>query len=500
MTVSVVAVPAEVPLIRAPEPTGPVAGATVEVAGTGIRAVTDTEGQAKMSVPPGVQTFRVTPPANSPLKRGTYRETLEKDAYTFPLSPVRELVMDHTPEQEGLGKMPLVNEYSPLLGQLCQSSLRAFPEAEERALGEITEVVSAAGADTADLERRLAELAVNPYAKPTVTRADADGDGKPDLLVTFGWCQTPVILYRAAEPVKPLLLPTSAEDRPLWSPGGGSQVEQVADVNGDGVTELVATRFIAGASSGHTLLYVYQWNGTGFDTLFYDHLTDWVGKNRWSVGEGTVSIQCHPFGPYEHKMMEHRQLTETYRWNAGARRYELAERTIEPVASRVLQVSAAERLFQQGDFAGAAEAFRQVENYPVLNPRPEDPDWVAYAHLRLGQIDALADGREAALAELDLAAQGQGDVATAAAKFREGYRRADAAEGFQALWEWVRQTAFPSGAIDVVSDAWPYGLEPHTLGARPVMEMAFARAGRPLPADLPKAQTWDPADCLQVTW
>jgi|GEM_PF-3416537 len=502
LTVTVMALPTDDP-VDLTRPVAAVAGAVVAVTETGTRATTDQNGQARLEVPLGDHWFTVTPPPGSPLKPARYREKILANgtlAFSFALSPGGELTIDHTQAQAGSGGPPLAKAGTPILSQLCSGVLRPYPEAELLALVEITAAVRAAGEDTTALERRLAELAANRWADPAVTRADLDGDRREDRIITFGWCQTPAILYRAADPGTAFPVPRTAENAPTWSPGGGTKVEQVADVNGDGRAELVVTALQAGASAGHTFLYIYRWNGDGFDILFTDHLSNWIGPNDWRVGDGSVSIQCRPLGPYEGKMMEHRQQTELFRWDPARGGYVLAERVIAPVPSRILQVSAAELLFQQGDFAAATEQFRRVGDLPVLNPRPDDPDWIAYAHLRLGQIAALSGRPEDALTELEQATRGANPVAEAAARFRDGYRQSGPAAGFEALWAWVRRTAFAPDTADVLTATWPYLLDPHTLGARPVMAKAFALEGRPLLADLPGERAWEPADCLKVSW
>lgn len=218
------------------------------------------------------------------------------------------------------------------------------------------------------------------------------------------------------------------------STGTGARVDRVADVTGDGGPDLVAEYHAAGASAAHAWVYIYRWEADRFEILFQDRLSNWVGENRWSVELGTVAAQCHPFGPYEHKMLEHRQQTERYRWNAGSGGYELTQRTREPVPSRHLQVTEAEALFQLGRYDEAAEAYRKVADLPVPQQDPEFPDWAAYAHLRLGQIHALQGRETEALADLSRAESAAEPIASLALTFRQHYQGKDAAEAFQEVW------------------------------------------------------------------
>lgn len=373
-----------------------------------------------------------------------------------------------------------------VLHRLCVKGEASTPELIAAAEAEVTAAVREAGADPIVLQLVLARLS-GESAEPMALRADADGDGAPDLLVAFGFCQTPVLVYRAAEPGKPVSLPTGASLP--WMYGGGSRIDQVADVNGDGRPEVVMERRVAGGSADHTYLFVYQWY-SGFSLLFEDQLSNWRGPNRWTVGDGTVSIQCRPLGPFEHKMTPNRQQTEKFRWNPATIRYELVDRAREPVETQLQQISDAEELFQTGNYDDALLAYSQVGRFKA--PAQPEADWPALAALRTGQMLALKGRRNEALAALQLAAEGAAPVGEMAAAFLTAYRSGDEAHGFAAYWDWIQKHY---GGAD-----WPFMLDKPTLGARRAMLEAFTAAGRPAPAGLPDPTDYKPPACLSITY
>jgi hypothetical protein len=364
-------------------------------------------------------------------------------------------------------------------------------------LAEITAAVIGAGNDARRAEERLTHLADGVKIDPRVVAGDVDGDGKPDMAVTFGWCFAPVILYRAGATQDPVVAPLPRGETRLGGPGR-SRVDRIADVNDDGRPELVVAYTRPGASAGHTDLVIYQWQPGGLQILFHDHLTDWVGPNEWQVGAGTVAVQCYAFGPYSYKMTSHRHQTETYRWNRSSGRYELLSRTLTAPETQLQQVSVAEQLFQQGNYEGAARAFRKVGPHLKAREDGQEPDWIAYSHLRLGQIDALAGRKAAAVTELKQAEQGREPVPSLAAAFRKAYQEQDAAAGFTALWRLAARRAY--SARGSLREDWPFNLDPHTLGARRAMLDAYKHAGREAPHPLPEERAFPEPDCLAQDW
>lgn len=388
------------------------------------------------------------------------------------------------------GTLPGAPPGSPL-EQVCTAQAQLTPALQDAALARITAAVQVHPGDPDAIAR---DLYAGKYADPRAIFGDVDGDGRPDTLITFGYCQVPPVIYLASAPDRPVLAPI--KELTSWSAGGGSRIDRVADVNGDGRPEVVIDAQVAGASAAHTFLYILQWQGDRFATLFTDHLTNWVGPTQWTVGDGTVSVQCHPMGPFEFKMMEHRLQTETFRWDPKTSSYILATRTIEPPPSQRLQAGAAEALFQQGKYAEAIPLYQAIAGRP---PKDQEPDWIAFGHLRIGQIHALAGRKAEALAELDQAARGREPIATLAGAFRQAYDQQDAAAGFTALWKTLGPMAYSKEGY--IKETWPIGLDPDTVGARRAMLEAYQKAGRTPPDGLlPKEIELQEPDCLKQDW
>ncbi|HYF94189.1 MAG TPA: hypothetical protein VD969_18380 [Symbiobacteriaceae bacterium] len=370
-----------------------------------------------------------------------------------------------------------------VLYRLCAEGEPATAELRAAAQQEVTAAVQAL-TDASALQQRLLNL-TGAKSQPLALRADADGDGALDTLVAFGFCHMPALLYRSAEFDRPIPLP--AAENFTWNYDGGARVDQIADVNADGKPEVVVEITSAGASSIKTHLYVYQW-GQGF--VFSDLLSNWRGPNQWTVGDGTISIQCRPIGPFEYKMALSRQQTEKFRWNPATSRYELTDRSREPVQTQLQQVSDAEELFQIGGYDDALLAYSQVGRF---KPLPDaEADWPAFAAMRIGQIHALAGRRVEALEALERASEGAGVVGALAGVFRDAYRSGDAADAFAAAWRWVQANRY--------RDDWPFMLDLPTLGARRPMVDAFRAAGRPEPAGLPEATDYKPPTCLTIDY
>ena len=77
--------------------------------------------------------------------------------------------------------------------------------------------------------------------------------------------------------------------------------------------------------------------------------------------------------------------------------------------------------------------------------------------------------------------------------FRDAYLQGDTADGFSALWAWVK--ARPAVLVDEEAQLLA---DRHLVGARRAMEEAYRVTGRPLPADLPEVRTIRPPACLQI--
>lgn len=167
------------------------------------------------------------------------------------------------------------------------------------------------------LARRLSENPIVHLARS----ADTDDDGLNDLVAApkavpdLPYHRGPVAVWRGADlgagRLQPYLLPSA---------GDVSKVEYVADVNGDGRTEVVITYETHG-SGGHVPWLFYRWDGARYERIFDALVDNWRGSNKLEVGPGRVVITCRPLGMYDHKFAPHRVHTEVWTWREGAYRF-----------------------------------------------------------------------------------------------------------------------------------------------------------------------------------
>jgi hypothetical protein len=369
------------------------------------------------------------------------------------------------------------------LGDWCRTP-GVPPAAQQQQVITVISAIVQQASTPAELQNRLADgLRTETVA---VRQADADGDGTDDLLVGGVPCGLPLLLYRQTAPDQPVLLPSGASDP--GNPLERIEISQVADVNGDGKPEVVAARLLPGGSGSTAVPSIWQWQADHFVTLFSAPVISWRGRNRWQVEDGAVTIQCRPMGPFQHKLSPHRQLTERFRWQSETAGYVLADRTWEPVTTQLHQIDVAERLFYAGQYAEARRAYEAVAQYP---PHRDDAvAWAPFSRWRIAEIDALLGRRAEALAELDRGAAETYPLGKLAGVFRDAYAQSGAAAGFEAVAQYLGQEAVP--------ERWPYLFDATNIAARPVLEDAFRRAGRPLPATLPEAPRLAPADCREA--
>jgi len=366
--------------------------------------------------------------------------------------------------------------------EFCRTLERRTPEMRQRLIGEISTVVQQAGSPAAILSQLSAGLGPGFV---DLRQADADGDGLDDLLIAWAHCDLPIMVYRHAAPDHPVLLPS--DNVGFGNPLAGNRFDQVSDVNGDGHPEVVASYTVPGGSATTEVPYIWQWRTDHFATLFTASVTSWRGRNRWEAEVGSVTIQCRPMGPFQHKLSPHRQLSEVFRWDPGRGAYVLAERTWEPVTVQLQQIDVAERLFYAGQYEGARWAYQEVERYPA--DRMDSVAWVPFSRWRIAQIDAMLERKEEALAAFQRGAAEPYPLGDLAQIFLGAYVQTDAAGGFAAVWEYLRKEANPY--------KWTYLFDAPNIAARPVLEDAFRRAGRVLPTVLPEEPHLDPADCMQ---
>lgn len=274
----------------------------------------------------------------------------------------------------------------------------------------------------------------NSLIEPALLTADADGDGVDDLLVAPGvlGLRPVALLARGEQVVVAPLLPagTIAPDA-----GGAARLDRVADVNHDGTPEVVIPFEIPGASALNTELFVVRWDGERFAPVFHTFLTTWAGGGEWAIrDDGAITTTCAVLGAFDHKLLPHPIQTNVYAWAAGSG-YTLVETWVEPPATQRQQANLAEAAFRAGNWQLAIERYQRLLDDASLQAEPNvEVDFIAFAHLRLGQLFALTGGADAALAELRLAAEAEPFIGDLALAFREGYAlEGDASAGWAAM-------------------------------------------------------------------
>lgn len=253
--------------------------------------------------------------------------------------------------------------------------------------------------------------------------ADLDGDGREELLLAANLFGLPAQLYfrggQAGRWQATSLLPSLAD--PNSRPG----IARVEDLNRDGRLEFILTQTTAGASSTTLRLNVLGWTGKDVGVLFQATINDWLGPAGWELVErgdapADIRLTYSVMGIHDHKLIEHRQRMELYRWRNG--RYDLvASETSTPTTYRQL-INVAESLYARGDFEPAVGLFTAVvAGDPTLDPEDEERQaWTAFAHFRLGEIAALHGVGATARQHLEIAAGSGGYVARAARAFLAG--------------------------------------------------------------------------------
>jgi tetratricopeptide (TPR) repeat protein len=283
----------------------------------------------------------------------------------------------------------------------------------------------------------LAGLLDQAGSRPSLAVADADGDGQGDLLLSLGFSfgGTPALVFRRQESrYVAFRLPTlgpGGEPTDILRSGLG-QIERVADLNGDGRPEVVATYEVVGASAITTEVYVARWDGQGFRSLFTTTVNDWAGSGEWELvrrdGQYDLRTTCVVFGAYDHKLLPHPTLTMTYRWAGDT--YVLASSQLTPPTTRRQQVNLAEAAFARGDYRQAIAEYQKVINDPNLKSdemgTPE-PDWVGYAWFRIGECYALLGEEAPARTALEKARQAGSTLGELATTFLEAYQNPDGA-------------------------------------------------------------------------
>lgn len=296
--------------------------------------------------------------------------------------------------------------------------------------------------------------------------ADLEGDGTVELLVAL---VSPVSLVRqvAGE--------FTIEDLPnaiYWPPDNTwPTVQQVADLTGDGRPEIVLAYLFAGASYVGTELLVLGQEGEGWAEWLRVGLNNWAGGGEWRLEpqpDGTQAIvtTCAVFGVFDAKLVSHPLQHDTYRWDG--QRFVLATSVQAPPSNRRQVVNLAEAALRAGAYRAALDIYQRLLAEPDLPDEYKgataegQPDWVAFATLRLGQVHALLGEPEEALTYLAEAEKAGSTVGRLAQRFRQAYAaRNDPAAAWAALlkdteifadqyYERGNLVSFPGDAFDAL--------------------------------------------------
>ena len=346
---------------------------------------------------------------------------------------------------------PAVTDLLAEAGQLIQSAqqegreLQAGPEVEVLLDRAVLAFLDARGPDDGPGLARLGEAIHDlpalsydfPWEGPVLQGADVDADGESEVLAGFGQWGVQPRWYERED---------GAYRSWVFEPGGrdvGGELYgipflgRVEDLTGDGVPDVLITTTIPGASALTTLLQVYVWGDGGPARVFEWPVTLWAGPADWELRpDGAAQqfvITCAAFGTFDHKMLPHPAQTRVYRWDG--RRFALAEFTTEDPVSIHDQINRAEAAFWRGDYDLAVTRYRAVIDNPMEPIDDISIDWVALAHLRLGQVGALLEDVDMARAELAAAADAGGVLGFLAQAFLEGYDEGDTILGFARLQE-----------------------------------------------------------------
>lgn len=289
---------------------------------------------------------------------------------------------------------------------------------------------SAARADLAEALTLLPPTgsgATLPADRPTLDVVTVGGN-EPVLLLSYRQVGLPVF---AAYPVGDWLQVTTLQPGPpngLPEPNSLVRLDRATDLTGDGQNELVLTSAIQGGSGMTTILGILGWTGRGFAPLLTESVSQWAGPASWAlVPDGPtqdVVIHCPAFGPFDHKLLPHPQLTRTFHWNG--KEFALSSATLTPARYQRDAFNRAEVAFRDDDFATAITRYRVViDDHALQADKDTKTDWPALAWLRIGESQALAGDLAHAKGSLDQAVPAGGTIGALAKRFRDALAQPD---------------------------------------------------------------------------
>jgi len=251
--------------------------------------------------------------------------------------------------------------------------------------------------------------------------------------------------YRAADrwQIVPVPWPDGVVDPNLWPGAVESQ-----DLTGDGMLELVVTYALSGGSGYQDYVQVFRRTGEGFVLLFRADLLNWAGESHYTLEPdptqaGAMQIvltypHLYSLG-FDHKMLNHPQGRQVWRWDAGVGRFTLAETEVDFERSAWgadMEITIEDRLrwlvnegetrFRQGDYDAALPWYAQAvtgAKVEAWQPAEQASNWPAFASFRHAQL-LLMMGRidEGRAAMQPIANAWPGDPLSALAQaFLDGY-------------------------------------------------------------------------------
>ena len=327
------------------------------------------------------------------------------------------------------------------------------------------------GAGPADLAAALDAVLAEETEPLTIASQDLTGDGQEDVLVHLPIMGLPALVFLSQDgPPYPsfkgrALPPDFAEtisrgwphSLNLENEGIEQPALQLTDLTGDGVPEILLSYTFAGGSNFRLRPQAFQWREGDFCLIFAAELVSWAGYSTLALepdptGDGQVQIALsYPYlynEGFDHKMVNHPQGRQVWRWDAGRGRFVLSQEHVDLERSSWdanAPVSTGDRLqwltnegeqtFRAGAYKKALGWYNEVlrlADAEGWQAKDVSPDWRAYATFRraetlllLGQPDDApppgyaVDGRTA-LQAVVTGMQGDllGDLAQT---FLEGY-------------------------------------------------------------------------------
>lgn len=400
-----------------------------------------------------VSTATSPSPTVTPTVRPTIATATPRPTYTPRPSPSPTVEPTSTPIPEGpfsrtqaqfidYSNQPFNEELRSRLGETLIADIAAYLDAvidPDMPLDEQQDALSHIAADLPGWD----------WATGEITTVDVDPEVGLELAIIarMGGVQLLYGRYVAGGwRVSPVPWPDDVEIDPnVWP----DSVE-VRDLTGDGQSELLATYRFVGASGYWDYVQVFRWTGADFVLLFRADLLSWAGESRYalepdSTQAGAMQIvliypHLYKLG-FDHKMVGHPIGRQIWRWDPGARRFVLAEATVDLEHSAVWGsglgetmvedrlrwlVNEGETRFRSGEYEQSLswyETALDLAEAEAWEPVKREPHWAAYAAFRRAQVLLLlgqtAEGLPAMQA---VAAAWEGDLLGKLARaFLNGY-------------------------------------------------------------------------------